>query len=43
MNHWLFIVISYVLTLLGTLGLALLSYRAMRRAEARADQMGKKQ
>ena len=37
MNHWPFIAGAYVLTLLPTLALVGMSYRAMRRAEAQAD------
>lgn len=37
MNHWPFIIASYLLTLIGTVGVAAYSYRAMRRAEARAE------
>lgn len=37
MNHWLFIIGSYALTLLGTVGVTCWSYAAMRRAEADAE------
>ena len=37
MNHWPFIIAAYALTIAGTLGLALWSFVAMRRAEAAAD------
>ena len=37
MNHWPFIIAAYGLTALGTLGLSVASWRAMRKAEARAD------
>jgi hypothetical protein len=37
MNHWPFIVGAYALTILPTLALVAVSYRAMRRAEAQAD------
>jgi hypothetical protein len=33
MNHWAFITAAYVVTLGGTIGLVLVSYLAMRRAE----------
>ncbi|UZK66471.1 heme exporter protein CcmD [Sphingomonas sp. M1-B02] len=33
MNHWLFVYAAYGVTLLGTGGLALASWLAMRRAE----------
>lgn len=37
MNHWPFILGAYGLTILGTLGVTLWSWSAMRRAEAEAD------
>ncbi len=37
MNHWTFIVAAYAVTLIGTLGVTVWSYIAMRRAEGRAD------
>lgn len=37
MNHWPFIVAAYAITLLGTLGVTVWSYAAMRRAERRAE------
>ncbi len=40
MNHWPFISAAYALTALGTLGIALWSFIAMRRAERRADEIG---
>jgi hypothetical protein len=36
-NHWTFIAAAYCAMLLGAAGLALASWRAMRRAEAAAD------
>jgi hypothetical protein len=39
MNHWAFVTAAYAVTLVGTAGLALLSWRGMRRAEAAADAM----
>ncbi len=36
MNHWPFIIGAYGATILGTLGLSLWSWSAMRRAEAEA-------
>jgi hypothetical protein len=36
-NHWPFIVAAYALSIGGTVALALGSYLAMRRAEARAE------
>ena len=37
MNHWPFIIGAYGLTILGTVGMTLWSWAAMRRAEADAD------
>lgn len=37
MNQWPFIIAAYALAALGTLGLSLGSWRAMRAAEARAE------
>lgn len=37
MSHWPFIYAAYAAALLGTAGLVLWSYAAMRRAEAEAD------
>jgi hypothetical protein len=37
MNHWPFIIAAYALSVGGTVALALLSFVAMRRAEARAE------
>jgi hypothetical protein len=39
MNHWAFVTAAYAVTVLGTGGLALLSWIAMRRAEAAADSL----
>lgn len=39
MNHWPFIIAAYGLTALGTLAVSLASWRAMRGAEARAEQL----
>jgi len=39
MNHWAFVTAAYAITVLGTGGLALLSWVAMRRAEAAADSL----
>lgn len=41
MNHWPFIIAAYALTALGTLAVSLQSWRAMRAAERRAEQMGR--
>jgi hypothetical protein len=37
MNHWPFVIAAYALVRVGTGGVTLWSYVAMRRAEARAD------
>ncbi len=37
MNHWPFIIGSYALTIVGTLGVTWWSWSAMRRAEADAE------
>lgn len=37
MNHWPFIIAAYAFALLGTGGVILWSWHAMRRAEAEAD------
>lgn len=37
MNHFPFIVAAYAITFLGTIGVTWASFRAMRKAEARAD------
>lgn len=39
MNHLPFIIGAYAATLIGTIGLAALSYVQMRRAERGADQL----
>lgn len=41
-DPWPFILAAYALTLLGTAGLTLWSYGAMRRAEADADAVSKR-
>ena len=41
MNHWPFIIAAYSVTALGTIGVALWSYLAMRRAEAAAAEVGR--
>ena len=43
MSHWPFILAAYGLTLLGTAGLTLWSWSAMRRAEAEADALRQRQ
>jgi hypothetical protein len=42
MNHWAFVTAAYAVTVIGAGGFALLSWRAMRRAEATADALGKR-
>jgi hypothetical protein len=37
MNHWPFIIGSYALTILGTLGVTAWSYAAMKRTERDAE------
>jgi hypothetical protein len=37
MNHWPFIIAAYTATILGTAGLTVWSWSAMRRAEREAD------
>lgn len=39
MNHWAFVTAAYAVALIGTAGLALASWIAMRRAEAAADSL----
>ncbi len=39
MNPWPFVIVAYGVTLLGTAGLCLWSWRTMRSAERRADQI----
>jgi hypothetical protein len=41
MNPWPFVAAAYTLTLLATAALVLLSWRAMRKAEAAAEQLRK--
>ncbi|HEX8640554.1 MAG TPA: heme exporter protein CcmD [Allosphingosinicella sp.] len=41
MNPWPFIIGAYALTILGTLGLTLWSWAAMRQAEAQAARLGR--
>jgi heme export protein D (CcmD) len=40
MNPWPFVIAAYALTLLGTAGLTLASWAAMRRAEREAESLG---
>ena len=39
MNHWAFITAAYTLTLVASAAVAFASWRAMRRAEAAAEQL----
>ena len=41
MNPWPFVIAAYTLTLLATAALILLSWRAMRNAEAAAERLKK--
>ncbi len=42
MNHWPFVFASYAFVLLGTALVVAHSYMAMRKAEAKADQLSKR-
>jgi len=39
LNHWFFIAVAYALTLAGLIGAIVLSWRAMRAAEQRAQSL----
>jgi hypothetical protein len=41
-NHWPFVVASYAIVLGGTFALIVASWRAMRSAEARVDELVRK-
>jgi hypothetical protein len=41
MNHWPFIIAAYGVTILGTVGVSLWSYIAMRKAEVAAAEIGR--
>lgn len=43
MNHWPFILAAYGLTVLGTAGLLINSYTAMRRSENKVRNLGREQ
>ena len=43
MNPWPFVIAAYAVTFVGTASLALWSWIAMRRAEADADRLGRRQ
>ncbi|WP_277346983.1 hypothetical protein [Sphingomonas sp. G-3-2-10] len=42
MTHWDYVTAAYVVTIAGTVGLAIASYVAMRRAEAAAEELKRK-
>ncbi len=42
MNHWPFVFASYAIVLVGTAAVIVNSFVAMRRAERKADQLGKR-
>ena len=42
MNHWPFVLASYAIVLIGTAAVIVTSYVSMRRAERKADQLGKR-
>lgn len=42
MNHWAFVTAAYVVVAIGSAGIALLSWRAMRRAETAAEGLKRK-
>ena len=42
MNQWAFVIGAYALTLIGTLALSLLCWRAMRSAEAEAQRLSER-
>jgi hypothetical protein len=41
-DPWAFVIAAYALTLLGTAGVSIASYRSMRRAERQADELSKR-
>ncbi|WP_417609455.1 heme exporter protein CcmD [Parasphingorhabdus sp.] len=42
MNHWPFVFASYAIVLLCTVAVIVVSYAAMRKAEKKAEQLGKR-
>jgi hypothetical protein len=42
MNHWPFIIAAYAITIVGTVGVLAASIIRMRRAEARADALSRR-
>ncbi len=42
MNHWPFVLASYAIVLIATAAVIVASLAAMRKAESRADQLGKR-
>ncbi len=43
MNHWPFVLASYAIVLIGTAAVIVISLATMRKAESKADQLGKRQ
>jgi len=43
MNHWPFVFASYAIVLIATATVIVSSFAAMRKAESKADQLGKRQ
>jgi|TARA_R100001244_G_scaffold20643_4_gene21520 hypothetical protein len=42
MNHWPFVIASYVIVLISTAAVIANSFAAMRKAEGKAEQLGKR-
>ena len=42
MNHWPFVIASYAIVLIGTAGVLVGSYIAMRNSEAKAERLSKR-
>lgn len=42
MNHWPFVIASYAIVLIATAAVIVSSYATMRKAESKADQLGKR-
>ena len=42
MNHWPFVIASYAAVLISTAAVVVWSYTAMRKSEAKADQLSKR-
>ncbi|WP_294055529.1 hypothetical protein [Sphingomonas sp.] len=43
MNQWAFVSAAYAVVILGSVGVALVSWLAMRKAEAAADALGRRE